>query len=419
VTALPLVLGLACFLLLGLSFAVRGVGGVLGFSQSPPLPTQRSLYLINADGTGLRRLTHGAGTESGPTWSAAGILAVVRTRADGEVPQIWAVGPDTGVVRQLAAQGREPAWSPDGRWLAYTAPSALGPPDLFVLPAAGGDGKDLTAGIAENLKSDPVWSPRGDRIACLAGARGLWVLGADGSHPMRLPGADDGSVLSDLAWSPEGGRIAFVRKPPRGPGSLGMVEVATGRELNLSGNPLDNLAHPAWSPDGTRLAFVQNGYPALMLADGKGVRVLSEQLGSGEAPRWSPDDAWLAFAPPGHNRESRVYVVRRDGSELRAVTPAGLGAEQPCWSPDGARLAFVALPAEAQLWQGVGVGAGWVIWLCYAVFGPLALLSAQRARQVRGGGVVAGVGLAGGLLALTLYAMSLVYLTLTLVAAGP
>jgi len=101
------------------------------------------------------------------------------------------------------------------------------------------------------------------------------------------------------------------------------------------------------------------------------------------------------------------------------VTPAGLGAEQPCWSPDGARLAFVALPAEAQLWQGVGVGAGWVIWLCYAVFGPLALLSAQRARQVRGGGVVAGVGLAGGLLALTLYAMSLVYLTLTLVAAGP
>jgi Tol biopolymer transport system component len=178
----------------------------------------RDLYSIGADGYALRRLTSGRSDDEAPAWSATGLLAFVRhgARGDGDVAVMSGTG---GAVRLLtagAADDADPAWSPDGRRIVFTRlpprqPKRKGhkrPPhvrELWVMRANGAKSHRL-ATLPEGVGS-PVFSPDGRRIAFTMGRngrRGLYVIrSGDGGGLHRLAAA--GADARSLDWQPRGG----------------------------------------------------------------------------------------------------------------------------------------------------------------------------------------------------------------------
>jgi TolB protein len=121
--------------------------------------------------------------------------------------------PDGKPRRIAGIDGRDdfsPAWSPNGKLIAYRLNPVRGDEsDIMVVPATGGTPRNLTRspGIAD---WSPAWSPDGRSIAFFsmrAGGRDIWLMRADGSGRRRL--TRDGSLNEYPAWSPDGRTIAF------------------------------------------------------------------------------------------------------------------------------------------------------------------------------------------------------------------
>ncbi|MGY1603258.1 S9 family peptidase [Geodermatophilus sp. SYSU D00815] len=250
-----------------------------------------------------------------PTVSPDGRIAVVAvTRLDLDADeyrgQLWAVPTDgSAPARPLTSGGRDsaPAFSPDGRWLAYLSAPPGGRPQVHVLPTAGGTARRLTdcplgAGA-------PVWSPDSRRLAYVARVPEEGRYGTvDGVGPEAEPPrlittfqfrrdavgfvADRRSQVFVVALPDDGGDDAAAPAPP--------VQVTTGDA---------DCTDVAWSPDGTELAFVS----------------------------------------ARHERADRdlvtdVYAVRPDGSQLRRITRSRGDCSRPAWDRTGRTVYLTAVP---------------------------------------------------------------------------
>ena len=257
----------------------------------------------------------------------------------------------------------QPAWSPDGRRIAFEErldPRRWGGQcggcnvEIYVVNADGTGRRNLTRNAGYDAGA--VWSPDGQKIAYI-GSRGkgsgpwgkadIYVMNADGSSQQRLtpnPQADLHPV-----WSPDGRQIAFTSW--HSPNWDIWVMNADGSGLeNLTKSRAQEWAY-TWSPDGRKLAFVRTrnttersdrGWELYVVnADGSGQRRLLRTARPINAPpAWSPDERRLLFValdPTGDNSE--ISVMNADGSELHSLTPAG---HSPAWSPDGRKIAFIS-----------------------------------------------------------------------------
>ncbi len=137
------------------------------------------IYVVNADGTSLRRLTRGSAEEHEPAWSPDGGKIAFDRAGQG----IVIINADGSGERALtaAAGGNMPAWSPDGSTIAF-AGQALGQTGLFLMNADGSNVRRVTDSYARY----PTWSPDGGSIAF--GSSGINVIKADGSGLTRLTG---------------------------------------------------------------------------------------------------------------------------------------------------------------------------------------------------------------------------------------
>jgi hypothetical protein len=152
--------------------------------------------------------------------------------------------PAADQARRATLERIEPAWSPDGRRLAYVAPARGGATDLFVVDADGTHRGRLTrTGTADELAPD--WSPDGKRLV-VERAGEIYVLRADASAERRLIAG------WEPAWSPGGRRIAFVLDD-----RLHVISIKGGSARQLTAAPGRESA-PAWSPNGRRIAFVSD-----------------------------------------------------------------------------------------------------------------------------------------------------------------
>jgi Tol biopolymer transport system component len=227
-----------------------------------------------------------------------------------------------------------------GRIVYQTDHADLGGYEVYTIGADGSGDTRLTTSRWQD--HTPAWSPDGRKIAWESDAPStyigeIFVMNADGSDQVNIsntPSFED----REPAWSPDGSRIAFISYR-NGAGYEVFVMDADGSDLvQLTNNNLEDR-RPTWSPDGSRIAWTQNGYIMSMnAADGSGV----VGLGSGYNPDWSPDGTRIAFSRSG-GTQSDIYVMNVDGSNVVNITAGVPGLDDdydPAWSPDGTRIVF-------------------------------------------------------------------------------
>jgi hypothetical protein len=216
--------------------------------------------------------------------------------------------------------------------------------DGYVTISRAGREARLTEG------SQPAWSPDGRRIAFVSGAwpQRVYLMNADGSDIVPLidaaGAADEPPDFHSPSWSPDGNRLV-VATGDLYEGSIYVLGVHDDGEEPIVVQHM--AAAPAWSPDGGKIAFVSlsgdDGYHALHVvdADGSDARdVTPRDHGGIDRPTWSPDGQRIAFAKC-FDANCDIFTVSVDGSALTQLTHGG-HAIDPTWSPDGAWIAFTS-----------------------------------------------------------------------------
>jgi dipeptidyl aminopeptidase/acylaminoacyl peptidase len=221
------------------------------FTSAAPRP--QHIWIVKADGSGNRRLTSGtwslpasAPNVGGPpplSWSRDGQWIVFPRRAtpsigDADQSTIWAVNAQTGQLRKLTTHEKfenAPLFSPDGSEVSYAFPRDGEPgmlTDMYVAPAAGGDGNDVTTDVDLDI-NEAKWMPDGKSLLLEADQgtrRYLWIQTLGGGAKKLSLGDLEPSAF---AIGPQG-EIAFVASTDDRPSDLYYVASADAQPRKLT-----------------------------------------------------------------------------------------------------------------------------------------------------------------------------------------
>jgi TolB protein len=163
--------------------------GQIAFSSSKDGDSME-LYVANADGTGARRLTRTRNAVNiSPRWNPKTGREIAFISDRGGLPQIYVMDASGGNERPLLNLGGHmdsPAWSPDGRFIAFTWDGGGGGFNIYLADIASGQVIRLTR---EGRNESPTWSPDGRHIAFQSNRTGrweIWAMHIDGSEPRQL-----------------------------------------------------------------------------------------------------------------------------------------------------------------------------------------------------------------------------------------
>lgn len=269
-------------------------------------PDARSVLVLGGTGTGAelqtvpatggspRRVTSNSRPERGAVFSPRGdrVAYALPRLAFGpggaedpsDPEEIWVVSLTSGEERRLAS-GFDPAWSPDGRLLAYATNGQRderGARDNGVRVVEVDGSSDWPAVALVDLPGDllaayslpfqpaplrlraPSWSPDGQRLVASAdGHTSLaWTFDERGQGLRPWTPAFEGGI-GRARWSPDGTRLAIESRPATGVDVVVIVELATGREVRIGGPQAGfQAASPTWAPDARRLAVIASTLPA-------------------------------------------------------------------------------------------------------------------------------------------------------------
>jgi len=282
-------------------------------------------------------------------------LRLYRFPVHGGTEQQVTEGPD-------GAQDVSPAFSPDGRWLAYLRWEDGATYQLWVVRQPNGTPKPLVKNTVPITSF--AWKSDSQTIVYGGGAIStgeLWQVTIDGKRtlaPFALEGASD-----QITIGAKGARLAYVLQ---------------NLDANIWRLPLDRIRQknspqpeklfasvreemdPTISPDGRSIAFVSNrsGHWNLWAGnpDGTGLRELAAESLLPFHPAWSLDSSEIAFESQASGKSEIWLTSAAGGSPRRLVAMPG-GAEVPSWTPDGKRVLFYTNAAGSrQIWEVAATG---------------------------------------------------------------
>ena len=340
--------------------------------------TTSAVMMVPALGGAERKLGEAFGNRLYPSlsWSPDGeLLAIVdRTPQDQSVTRIFSLSVETGEKRQLTSGPaainwqHSPAFSPDGRWLAFVR--GLQTSNVYVLGLGSdggseGESRQLTSGRAGHLRG-LAWSADGRSIvfsADRAGSRTLWRVSVSGDEPERVAAVGDNATGPSI--SRQGNRLvyeqAFADKNIwRTPGlktKPGISADDPRAATRLIASTRDDFGGH-FSPDGSKIVFysTRSGSAEIWVSDADGLNPVQltsfEGPGLGEMPCWSPDSRWIVFDfTPGEVGTIHLHVVSAGGGAPRQLTSGPYRDVRQSWSRDGRWIYF-----------GSNRGGDWQVW---------------------------------------------------------
>ena len=302
------------------------------------------------------------------TWAPGGDAVVASNRLQGAFAlRLYRFPISAGPAQALtegpdAAQDVSPAFSPDGRWLAFLRWENGATYALWAVPQPGGRPKLLVTSPVPITSF--AWKPDSRTIVYGGGPmstgelRQVTVDGRRAPAPFVLEGPSD-----QITIAPNGVRIAYVLQNL----DANIWRLPLDRNGGKNSHPPEKLftsvreeMDPAYSPDGKSIAFVSNrsGHWNLWTgnADGSGLREFEAQTLLPFHPAWSPDSREIAFDSAASGKGEIWVVAAGGGLPRRLVTMPG-GAQVPSWSGDGKRVLFYTnAEGTRQIWEVPATG---------------------------------------------------------------
>ncbi len=314
------------------------------------------VYLKKIDENKSRNLTQNSSfNDIQAVFSPDGKQIAFRSERNGG--GIFVMNSDGGNVKQITDVGFYPNWSPDGKEIVFCKSSFENPKNLYVWNSSiikinleTGERKEI---YSEN-SFQPNWSPNGKRIAFWAadkgGKRDIKTISRNGGEAVAV--TDDDIVDWNPVWSPDGKYLYFASE--RG-GSMNFWRVAIDEETGkVTGNvepfttPSTYSGNLSFARDGKTFTYAQETTSSNLFQaafDEKTEKINQDPLELipgrkiDRNPSVSPDGEWIAFDGIRDKQED-LFVIKRDGTDLRQLTNDIYKDRAPRWSPDGANLIF-------------------------------------------------------------------------------
>jgi Tol biopolymer transport system component len=253
----------------------------IAYTAYPPgLPSE--IFIMNADGTDVRRMTDNASSDERPNWSPDGSHLLFNSNR-GENWDIYLMDVETGAIERLTFHEKEDlraSFMPDGRRIVFDS-DRTGNDDIFIMERDSGEASMVQLTSDEGFDGYPEPSPDGRSIAYTSGSGGnknIWLMDTDGGHKRQL--TEDPGMDQAARFSPDGGLITFFSNRDGGHSEIYVMNADGSRKRRLT-FALGFDFMPSFSPDGKLIAYdsQQNGRRAiyLMNADGSNPRQISNR----------------------------------------------------------------------------------------------------------------------------------------------
>src|SRR5579864_6598920 len=270
--------------------------------------------------------------------------------------QLWLM--EIGGQAQQLTNGnyykQSPAWSPDGKQIAYSSDKA-GTADIYILDVATRSERRVT-NLADSAEIEPAWSPDGKILAFQKDGTTYTVdLGSGEIKEAIKPTYEPGKA----SWSANGKTIAvaalrpYSRRFREGTNLIETVDLATGQVTFTEPAPYKSITTrgidgPIYSPDGRQMAFVMDGYLWVRPVDANGIptreaRPINEEMT--DAPSWSGDGKHLLYLSNG-----KLRIIASDGATPPTTVPLNLN-----WHRESETKR--TLVHAGRLWDGLGPNA--------------------------------------------------------------
>jgi Tol biopolymer transport system component len=318
-----------------------------------------TLYVRRVAGGERIRLTDDSAFKDDPAFSPDGDrIAFARRRPDAARPEICLIPALGGSATPVIADGRAPAWSPDGTHLAFVL-VRRGEPEALAVATADGSGVRilLQADAVYPFFFRPAWSPDGTLVAISRTAGGgkaqaVWLVPAAGGVPRRMWQDPPGIFSGDPVFTPDGRGIVHTSNRG-GATNLWLMPVDGKEPMRLTSG-----SGPDESPSVSRtgpIAFLNSRTRATLLLhrlDSGDTRILTTHHSVLWAPSFSPDGREIAFSRNEPDGSWHIWTLPADGGAPRQITSGRLPEIYPRYMPDASSILFQTWGTEPRrIWR--------------------------------------------------------------------